>query len=82
MAARVGQETLPSDRRDIFSHPTQDDSERPKDKARQLLRSILPESTWSEFEEKGIIQCTGKRGTYVISPYSRTEIRDAAMMSV
>jgi hypothetical protein len=37
MAARVGQETLPSDRRDIFSHPTQDDSERPKDKA-QLLK--------------------------------------------
>jgi hypothetical protein len=78
MAARVGQETLPSDLRDIFSHPTQDYSERAKDKARQLLRSILPDSTWSEFEEKGIIRCTGKRGTYVISPYSQTEIRDAA----
>jgi hypothetical protein len=78
MAARVVQENLLSGRLDVFSHPTQDDYKRAKDKARQLLRSILPENTWSELEEKGVIQCTGKRGTYVISPYRRTEIRDAA----
>jgi hypothetical protein len=78
MAARVVQEHLPSERLDVFSHPTRDDYEQGKDKARQLLRSILPENMWPELEEKGVIRCTGKRGTYVISPYSQTEIRDAA----
>jgi hypothetical protein len=76
MAARV-QENFPLQRLDIFSHPTQDDYERAKDKARQLLRSILPESSWSELEDKGVIQLAGKRGTYIISPYSQTEIRDS-----
>ena len=62
----------------MFSHPTQDDYERAKDKARQLLRYILPESSWAELEERGVIQFAGKRGTYVISPYSQTEIRDSS----
>ncbi len=75
MATRT-QENFPLQRLEVFSHPTQDDYERAKDKARQLLRSILPDSAWSELEEKGIIQLAGKRGTYVISPYSQTEIRD------
>jgi hypothetical protein len=72
------QENIPLQRLDVFAHPTQDDYERAKDKARQLLRSILPEDSWSEMEEKGVIQYTGKRGIYVISPYSQTEIRDIA----
>jgi hypothetical protein len=76
MTVRV-QENFPQ-RLDVFSHPTQDDYERAKDKARQLLRSVLPENAWSELEERGVIQYTGKRGTYVISPYSQTEIRDTA----
>ena len=75
MATRI-QENFPLQRLDVFSHPTQDDYERAKEKARQLLRSILPDSAWSELEEKGVIQVAGKRGTYVISPYSQTEIRD------
>ena len=75
MTARV-QENFPQ-RLDVFSHPTQDDYERAKDKARQLLRSILPENAWTELEERGVIQYSGKRGTYVISPYSQTEIRDS-----
>jgi hypothetical protein len=75
MTARV-QENFPQ-RLDVFSHPTQDDYERAKDKARLLLRSILPENAWTELEERGVIQYTGKRGTYVISPYSQTEIRDS-----
>src|SRR5215475_8911418 len=75
MATRI-QENFPLQRLDIFSHPTQDDYERAKDKARQLLRSILPESSWTELEDKGVIQVGGKRGNYVISPYSQTEIRD------
>jgi len=70
------QENFPLQRLDVFSHPTQDDYERAKDKARQLLRQILPERAWAELEEKGVIQYAGKRGTYVISPYSQTEIRD------
>ena len=75
MATRI-QENFPLQRLDIFSHPTQDDYERAKDKARQLLRQILPEPAWSELEDKGVIQIAGKRGNYVISPYSQTEIRD------
>ena len=75
MATRI-QENFPLQLLDIFSHPTQDDYERAKDKARQLLRSILPDRSWSELEEKGVIQIEGKRGNYVISPYSQTEIRD------
>ena len=77
MTTRI-QENFPLQRLDVFSHPTQDDYERAKDKARQLLRQILPEGSWSELEEKGIIQYAGKRCTYVISPYSQTEIRDNA----
>src|SRR5262245_44405745 len=76
MATRI-QENFPTQRLDIFSHPTQDDYERAKDKARQLLRSILPERSWLELEAKGVIQIEGKRGNYVISPYSQTEIRDS-----
>lgn len=76
MTARV-QENFPQ-RLDVFSHPTQDDYERAKDKARQLLRYILPENAWGDLEERGVIQYSGKRGTYVISPYSQTEIRDSA----
>ena len=76
MAARI-QENF-THRLDVFSHPTQDDYERAKDKARQLLRTVLPESAWLDLEERGVILYTGKRGTYVISPYSQTEIRDSA----
>ncbi len=76
MTNRV-QENFPLQRLDAIAHPTQDDYERAKDKARQLLRSILPENEWSEMEEKGVVQYAGKKGTYVISPYSQTEIRDS-----
>ena len=76
MTVRV-QENFPQ-RLDVFSHPTQDDYERAKDKARQLLRSVLPENEWTELEERGVIQYTGKRGTYVIFLYSQIEIRDTA----
>lgn len=75
MASRI-QENFPR-QFDVFSHPTQDDYERAKDRARQLLRSILPEWSWTELEVKGVIQYNGKRATYVISPYSQTEIRDS-----
>src|SRR5438477_5802074 len=77
MATRV-QENFPMKRVDMFAHPTQDDYERAKDKARQLLRSVLAEAEWLDLEEKGVIQLSGKRGKYVISPYSQTEIRDAS----
>jgi hypothetical protein len=75
MATRI-QENFPLQRLDLFSHPSQDDYERAKDKARDLLRTILPDSAWSELEERGLIQVTGKRGNYIISPYSQTEIRE------
>jgi hypothetical protein len=78
MTTRTAQENLPLQRLDVFSHPTQDDYERAKEKARDLLRQILPQRSWEELEEKGVIQYNGKRGIYVISPYSQTEIRDAS----
>ena len=56
------QENFPLPRLDMFSHATQDDYEHAKDKARQLLRQILPDNSWAELEEKGIIQVAGKRG--------------------
>ena len=65
MATRV-QGNFPLLRLDIFSDPAHDDYERAKEKARQLLHSILPETTWSELEQKGVIQIAGKRGNYVI----------------
>ena len=77
MPTRI-QENFPLQRLDVFSHPTQDDYERAKEKARQLLHQVLPENAWSELEEKGVIRLTGKRGSYVISPYSQTEIRDVS----
>ena len=55
---------------------TQDDYERAKEKAHYLLQSILPRKSWREFEETGVVKVTGKRGIYLISPYSQTEIRD------
>jgi len=77
MSTRV-QENFPLQRLDIFSHSTQDDYERAKDKARELLRLIVPESSWLELADKGVIEIEGKRGSYVISPYSQTEIRDTS----
>ena len=65
-------------RLDMFTHPAQDDYERAKEKARQLLHSILPDNAWSELEERGVVRLSGKRGHYVISPYSQTEIRDSS----
>lgn len=80
MSRRQPQETtFPLGRLDaasVFVHPTQDDHERAKDKARQLLKSIVSEKEWAELEDRSIIQLTGKRGNYLISPYTRTEIRD------
>jgi hypothetical protein len=76
MAACLDQNGLLSEPLDTFSDPTQ--HEVAIDKARQLLRSILPENTWTELEEKGFIQFVGKRGTYLIFSHTQTEIRDAA----
>ena len=57
-------------------NPIQDDRECATEKARQLLRQVLPENSWSEFERKGVIQFTGDLGRYLISLDSQTEIRD------
>jgi len=56
--------------------PTQGDYERAKDKARQLLKYILPKNSWKELEETGVFQITGKQGIYFISSPHQTEIRD------
>ena len=55
---------------------TRDDCERAAEKARDLLHQVLPDDSWRQFADKGIVQVTGKRGHYLISPCSQTEIRD------
>lgn len=59
-----------------FFNSTQDDCEWAKEKARQLLETVIPEKSWMELQEIGIIRITGKRGIYEISPYNQTVIRD------
>lgn len=51
---------------------------RAEDKALDLLRSALPGDLWSKLEKRGVISVTGKRGVYIISPMSQTEIRDVS----
>lgn len=65
----------PPPRLDAWGRPLPDDHEA-KEKARQLLRTILPYNSWRDFEEKGVIHLNGKRGSYVISPHCQTEIRN------
>jgi hypothetical protein len=57
-------------------NPTQDDYEFAKEKARELLQRVLPNLVWKEYRETGLVKIIGKRGTYFISPFSHTEIRD------
>lgn len=73
---RAQETAFPLQRPHHFSGPTQEDYERAKDKARQLLRRVVSKEEWCEFEEKGVLTIIGKRGIYFISPYSQTEIRD------
>jgi len=47
-----------------------------RDKARQVLRSVLADADWATFEEKGIVVYAGRRGIYILSPYGQTIIRD------
>jgi hypothetical protein len=58
-----------------FAFVDQDDWDA-KDKARELLRLVLPGEEWSQLETKGVLKFRGQRALYVISPYSQTEIRD------
>ena len=51
-------------------------NESPNERARHVARAVLPEATWTTFTEQGFITFTGKRGEYIISPHSQTEIRD------
>ena len=51
-------------------------NESPNERARHVARAVLPDATWSAFEEKGFITLRGKRGEYIISPHSQTEIRE------
>lgn len=50
--------------------------ENSREKARKLLRSVVPKKTWCEYEETSFIRIEGKDKIYLISPYSQTEIRN------
>lgn len=58
------------------AEPSQEDYERAKDKARQLLRYVLPVGQWAELEEEGRFVIVGKRAKYILFPYSQTEVLD------
>jgi len=47
-----------------------------KERALQMLRSMLPDDLRLGLDRKGILQFTGKRGVYLMSPYSQTEIHE------
>ena len=51
-------------------------NESPNERARHVARAVLPEATWTTFTEQGFITFRGKRGEYIISPHSQTEIRE------
>ena len=57
-------------------NPIQLDYQCATERARQLLRQVLPEALWRNFQNSGIIDLTGDRGRYIITPNSQTEIRD------
>lgn len=48
----------------------------PSEKALELLRIALPPATWSAFIKTGVIEFTGRRGTYLISYNAQTKIYD------
>ena len=52
-------------------------NESPNERARHIARAVLPDATWTAFTEKGFITFRGKRGEYIISPHSQTEIRES-----
>lgn len=62
---------------ELFHCPVSEDYEHAKERAYQLLQQVLPEKLWRDFENRGVVQLSGRRGIYLISPYSQTEIRDA-----
>jgi hypothetical protein len=57
----------------VFTYPSQDDYDQAKEKARRLLRQVLPDERWEEFESCGTIHLKAKDWVYVISN-SPTEI--------
>jgi hypothetical protein len=50
--------------------------ESPGERARHVVRAVLPDATWAAFMDKGSITFRGKRGEYIISPHTQTEIRE------
>jgi len=43
-------------------------------KAKELLRRVLPESQWAQFVDTGTLEISGSRGTYRISPFQQTAV--------
>ena len=59
----------------VDDNPIPQNLECATERARQLLRQVLPEASWREFQNSGIIDLTGDRGQYIISAHAQTEIR-------
>ena len=55
-----------------------DASESASEKALQLLNRTLPDEMWLEFMNSGVIQYSGRRGTYLIASHSQTKIYSPA----
>jgi hypothetical protein len=52
------------------------DHDNATERARNLLQEVISEKEWGEFEDRGTFKVMGKRGRYILSPYSRTGILD------
>jgi hypothetical protein len=46
-------------------------------RARDVLRRILPENQWAQFNETGILEVSGSRGTYHISSSDLTRVLES-----
>src|SRR3989304_6532390 len=54
-----------------------DKPESPDARARELLRRILPEPQWTQFDETGVVEVSGSRGIYQMSCRELTRVFDS-----
>ena len=54
-----------------------DKPESPDARARELLRRVLPDKQWTQFDETGVVEVSGSRGTYQMSSRELTRVFDS-----
>lgn len=64
----------PSGCRPDIAQPSIDEEKPPDVRAKDLLRRMLPEVEWQQFNETGILEVAGSRGTYRIGLRDQTRV--------